>query len=219
MMMPAPLPAALLTLWLVAVGLQPHQAAAAAAPAAAWGGQQVFRGSYSCGIKTTASEALPLRNESAWSEDDFDATVRTLLATGQNLYGYRVEECKFLEALPALLRTVDALDPGGELRIFAWLSSHAGHGSGLYCPEYVDAAGDVSWTLVASALAKVSLSHPRLIGFNIDDFFVTMAQPCGDAEACGQANLPSGKPLHKSDIAAAYSAMKKVNPEFKFWPS
>ena len=65
----------------------------------------IIRGSYDCTIKVSGGEALPLRNTSDWSRDDFNATVRTLLATSQTLYGYRVRECANLEALPMLLQT------------------------------------------------------------------------------------------------------------------
>lgn len=178
----------------------------------------VIRGSYSDNIKMTGG-LLPLSNISQFSANDFNNTILTLKATHQNLYGFRVGDCASLASLPDLMRAVDLVDPSGELRIFAWLSSHEGHGSELYCDQYVDAAGDVNWTLVASVLAKLSLQWPRLVAYNIDDFFVTMAQPCGDAAACGQEHLPSGKPLKPSAIKAAYGAMRSINPNFKFWPS
>ena len=188
-------------------------AVAGAAPPAA------IRSSYDCVVKSSAPVALSARDAGNWSADDNEATVRTLLATGHNLYGFNVLSCAKLAALPAFMRAVETIDPGGELKVFAWMSAHAGRGSGEYCKDYVDAAGDVSWALVATTLAKVSLAHPRLVGYNLDDFYVTMSQPCGDAAACGQANLPSGRPLNKSAIADAYSAMKKVNPKFAFWPA
>ena len=143
-------------------------------------------------IKTTAGKPLPLRNASdEWSLDDFNATVRALLTTHQNLYGFRVGECKNLDSLPTLMDTVDRLDPGGSLQIFAWLSSHEGHGSSLYCEKYVDAKGHVSWTLVATTLAKLSLKYPRLVGFSIDvsdastALLCRLPSPTSTALACG----------------------------------
>jgi hypothetical protein len=192
------------------------QQASAAGPAADL--PAVVRGSYSDIIKMTGG-LLPIANVSQFGADDFNRTVRTLLATHQNLYGFRVGDCAGLASLPELMRTVEQVDPGGELRIFAWLSSHEGHGSGLYCDQYVGAAGNVDWTLVASVLAKLSLQWPRLVAYNVDDFFAGMAQPCGNAAACGQEHLPSGKPQTPADMKAAYAAMRAINPKFKFWPA
>jgi hypothetical protein len=75
-------------------------------------------------------------NASKWAQDGMRATVHTLLATNQTTHGYRVT-C-------------------------AGLVSHAGHGSGEYCKGYVDADGNVSDSLIATALAKISVKVPRL---------------------------------------------------------
>ena len=97
------------------------QQASAAGPAADL--PAVVRGSYSDIIKMTGG-LLPIANVSQFGADDFNRTVRTLLATHQNLYGFRVGDCAGLASLSDLMRTVEQVDPGGELRIFAWLSSH-----------------------------------------------------------------------------------------------
>jgi hypothetical protein len=118
------------------------------------------------------------------------------------------------------MEAVEQVDPGGELRVFAWLSAHEGktYPPKLYCAPYRTAGGqgNVSWTKVATVLAKIGLKYPRLVGFSLDDFYTTMIQP---GPPGGQIGLPSGGPLNKSAIVEMRAHMRKVNPAFKWWPT
>ena len=101
-------------------------------------------------------------------------TVATARAEGLNALGVDAITCTELEQLREALALTDGVDPGATSRfhIVAGLESHGGLFQPGSSKGYCDMApnGRVNWRNLTANLAQLSLQHPQLIGYRVDDF-------------------------------------------------
>jgi hypothetical protein len=168
---------------------------------------------------------------SDWDDDDLPLTVEALNGTNQNLYIYTIDTQSDWENFLKLLDAVSDSD----IKLFAAMQSptdeatvtHNRWGVKGLKPKSCAQTGDLSqwecerdamltwldaWRRAAEILSALSVCHPNLVGFLIDDF-------SGFVESVDQPQCMFGRKLSRADVQSIADACASVNPAFGFWPA
>ena len=144
-------------------------------------------------------------------------TIRAARAEGLNVVGFDAISSTELEQLGEAL----ALTDGGTTHIIAGLESHGGiyrqpPGSRSYFS--LNSSGRVDWPNVSATLARLSLAHPQLLGYRMDDFMSGLAVH----EHMGVDELPcntnSSACWSLADIKNFTDTARRINPKLRFMP-
>jgi hypothetical protein len=170
-----------------------------------------------------------------YRKKDIDKTIDALIATGQTMYGVGCGDGtawdnssgeNWVELIELLEKTA-----GTDIKIFA-MAGERHHGTagtenrwgvvkgsiGGPADEFglreggdpltrasQDAEAAAGWAIAAEELSLLSVTHPHLIGFGIDDF--------------GPVNDPLYAGYTRGQIESITLAAKIHNSDFKFWPT
>ncbi|MBI4412512.1 MAG: hypothetical protein HY541_08520, partial [Deltaproteobacteria bacterium] len=169
------------------------------------------------------SYATVIKSSESSSDEDFQATIQALQGTGQNLYGYGIDEEWDYEHFLTLLEA--SKDSG--VKILAIMGERHFEKNNRWLSTDTSAFGRwdagmhdawlTAWKNAIETLSRLSAtSSPQLIGLSADDFggYVCSPTMAGLNEATGCYT--------KDDVASITQAGKTCegcNPEFLFLPT
>ena len=143
---------------------------------------------------------------------DIVKTIDAATAEGLNIVG--VEDAYTCAGFQQLLRALEYTDRRHtHIRIIAGLESHGS--IPRYCdPIFKQGNGTVNWINVTTTLARLSVKHPQLLGYRMDDFTSGLAQHHTTAP-CDPTSSACWSPADVRDYVAAG---QRINPKLRFLP-
>jgi hypothetical protein len=152
-------------------------------------------------------------------EANISATVMAAQAEGLNALGVDAKTCSQIEQLETALRMTDGSSP--QFMLIAGLESHGNNyrqppSSNSYCS--LNSSGRVDWPKVTTTLAQLSLKHPQLLGYRMDDFMSGLASHAAGGVDENSCNVNSSACWSLADVAEFTSAGRRVNPKLRFLP-
>jgi hypothetical protein len=150
----------------------------------------------------------------SWPGNDAESLVIALEDSGQNLIGVRCDDGTPYDAEdgPYWSLLLDVLEEtsGEGIDVFAYmLSPH----------QTTISRWDFDWEAAAKELSLLSLEHPHLIGFTIDDFGGYLYSPNNPILDAMRQGSPEPGPFTSRYLDQIVQAARSGNPAFEFWPT